>query len=59
MSKRKPSRITVRITNSCNPNPAKFEAGIQMWAAFAAENIRKEHACAPEEGHRAPAPADV
>lgn len=37
---RRQERIMVRISHSCTPDPAKVERGIELWAAYVAENVR-------------------
>lgn len=39
---RRPERIVVRISHTCTPDPVKVERGIELWAAYLAENVRNE-----------------
>lgn len=36
-----PKVIKIRLTHSCQPNMVKVQAGLELWAAYLAENIRK------------------
>jgi hypothetical protein len=39
---RRQERIVVRISHSCSSDPAKVERGVELWAAYLAENVRNE-----------------
>lgn len=35
-------QILVRISHSCAPDPERIGRGLEMWAAFLAERVRKD-----------------
>lgn len=35
-------QIVVKISHSCAPDPDRVERGLEMWAAFLADEIRKQ-----------------
>ncbi len=41
MAKRSETYV-VKITHSCEPDPKALERGLRMWAAFHAENLRRQ-----------------
>lgn len=41
MAKRSETYV-VKITHSCDPDPNSIERGLRMWAAFHAENLRRQ-----------------
>lgn len=39
---RRSDTCKVKITHSCTPDPQALERGLRMWAAFHAENLRRQ-----------------
>ena len=39
---RRSDTYVVKITHSCTPDPKALERGLRMWAAFHAENLRRQ-----------------
>lgn len=39
---RRQDRIVVKLSHSCSPDPAKVDRGLELWAAYLAENVRTD-----------------